>query len=151
MSIRETRRALILMVDDNPGYVAFTREAFREAGVQADFQIAGDGETALQMLLGQGEFERPLMPDLVLLDLNMPRLHGSEVLATIKSHESLKHIPVIILSSSRARIDILQSYQRYANSYIVKPVELADFTEVVRSLDSYWDRIVSLPTERYCT
>jgi len=116
------RPAELLLVEDNYGDVLLTREAFRSARIRNNLAVAGDGEQALAMLRQEGQFSGQRRPDLILLDLNLPRLDGREVLNAIKSDPGLQRIPVIVLTSSKADIDILKSYELQANGYIVKPV-----------------------------
>jgi CheY-like chemotaxis protein len=136
------RAAEVLLVEDNYGDVLLTREACEKVATPIRLSVAKDGEEALAMLRGGGQ----VLPDLVLLDLNLPRLDGREVLHAIKSDPSLQRIPVIVLTSSKADIDILKSYDLKANSYIVKPVDFERLQAVVASLDSFWLTVVTLPS-----
>lgn len=129
----------ILLVEDNPGDVRLTQEALRDAKVHNRLRVAGDGVEAMALLRGP---ER--LPDLVLLDLNLPKKGGSEVLAEIKEDERLKHIPVVILTTSQAERDILESYRLRANAYVTKPVDLEQFLRVVQSIEEFWLEIVKL-------
>ncbi len=132
----------ILLVEDNPGDVRLTREALKEGKIRNTLSVARDGQEALDFLL---EKENHSRPDVILLDLNLPRKNGLEVLEIIKKDEDLKKIPVVILTTSEDEKDILQSYELHANCYITKPVELQNFLEVMKCLQSFWLEIVKLP------
>lgn len=132
------RAAEILLIEDNLGDVLLTKEAFREAHFKYNLHIAKDGAEALQMLEQQGRFNKTPKPDLILLDLNLPKIDGREVLEKIKSNVTLKDIPVIVLSGSDAESDITKSYDLHANSYIVKPDSFDDLVEIVASIENYW-------------
>jgi CheY-like chemotaxis protein len=145
------RSAELLLVEDNYGDVLLTSEAFRSAKIGNNLAVAGDGEEALAMLRREGAFADQPRPDLILLDLNLPRMDGREVLRAIKSDPALQRIPVIVLTSSKADIDILKSYELQANGYIVKPVTFERLQEIVASLESFWFAVVVLappPCER---
>jgi len=135
----------ILLVEDNPGDVRLTREALRGAKVANDLQVVGDGEEAINYLRRRGRWVNAPRPDIVLLDLNLPRLDGREVLSDIKGDPDLAKIPIIILTSSSAERDIHSAYELHANCYISKPVDFTEFIEAVRSLEGFWLRIVRLP------
>jgi CheY-like chemotaxis protein len=135
----------VLLVDDNPGDVRLTLEAFKDAKVHLEMHVAWDGVEAMDFLLRAGRWENAPRPDLVLLDLNLPRKDGREVLAEIKDHPLLKLIPVVILTTSAADADIERSYLLHANCYISKPVDLDGFLTVVRSIDEFWLSVVKLP------
>lgn len=135
----------ILVIEDNPGDVRLIREAFREAAVSVDLQVAEDGEQGLALLRRQAQFSEALRPQLILLDLNLPKLSGRQVLAQIKADDQLRSIPVIILSSSRSREDVLSSYNGHANCYISKPIMFDDFVKVAHGISNFWMSIVSLP------
>jgi CheY-like chemotaxis protein len=135
----------ILLVEDNPGDVRLTIEALRESKVRNNLQVAIDGVQALDYLRKQAQFTAATRPDLVLLDLNLPRKDGREVLAEIKADPDLKTIPVVVLTTSQAEQDVLQSYRLQANCYITKPVDLEQFITVVRSIQDFWLTIVTLP------
>jgi len=137
----------ILLVEDNPGDVRLTVEALKEGKVRNNLNVVGDGVDALDFLLRRGKYTNAVRPDLILLDLNLPKKNGREVLAEIKKHPHLKRIPVVILTTSKADEDILKSYDLYANCYITKPVDLEQFLKVVKSIESFWLTIVSLPLE----
>lgn len=135
----------ILLVEDNPGDVRLTKEALRHSKVLNSIHIVGDGDSALEFLKRTGEFAEAPPVDLVLLDLNLPGLHGRDVLSEIRREPRLTHLPVVILTTSSAEIDILKSYKLHANCYITKPLDFDGFTEVVRALEGFWLSIVKLP------
>lgn len=134
----------ILMVEDNPGDVELTREAFSTSKLANRLHIAEDGEEALDFLYRRGKFEHSPRPDIILLDLNLPKKDGTEVLEIIKSDEDLRSIPVIVFTSSQAEKDMVDSYRAYANCYITKPVNLDQFARVVQVLEDFWMNIVTL-------
>jgi two-component system, chemotaxis family, response regulator Rcp1 len=138
------RPAQLLLVEDNYGDVLLTREAFRSARLTNNLAVAGDGEQALAMLRREGNFAGQPRPDVILLDLNLPRLDGREVLSAIKNDPALKTIPVIVLTSSQADIDIQKSYELQANGYIVKPVTFDRLQEIVASIETFWFSVVVL-------
>ncbi|MGA2705898.1 MAG: response regulator [Isosphaeraceae bacterium] len=143
---RELGRPIeILMVEDNPGDVDLTHEGLAESKLHNNLHAVGDGQEAMAFLRREGEYANMPLPDLILLDLNLPGKDGREVLAEIKADEGLKHIPVVILTSSQDEEDILRSYRQHANCYISKPVRLAEFVKVVKSIESFWFTIVALP------
>lgn len=135
----------ILLVEDNPGDVRLTREALREARVRNRLHVAADGVEALAFLRRIGRYTDAARPDLVLLDLNLPRKNGREVLEEIKGDAALSQIPVVILTTSQAEQDIMESYRLRANAYVAKPVDLDQFMKVVRSIEQFWLEIVRLP------
>ena len=135
----------ILLVEDNPGDVRLTREALKEAKVINNLTVLKDGEEALTYLRRQGPYEKASRPHLILLDLNLPRKDGREVLAQIKAEDSLKRIPVVVLTTSQDEQDVLKSYNLHANCYITKPVDLDQFIRVVQSIEDFWLGIVVLP------
>lgn len=135
----------ILLVEDNPGDVRLTIEALRGAKVANELHVVGDGEAALNFLYQRGAYADAVRPDIILLDLNLPRLEGREVLAQVKADPSLSTIPTIILTTSSADIDIKESYELHANCFISKPVDFNEFIEAVRSLEGFWLKIVRLP------
>ena len=137
----------ILLVEDSPGDVQLTVEALRDAKVHNNLHIARDGEEAMAFLKREGEHEDATRPDLILLDLNLPRKSGREVLADIKSDQVLRRIPVVILSTSANEDDISSAYDLNANCYVTKPVDLDQFLNVVRAIDSFWLTLVKLPPE----
>jgi chemotaxis family two-component system response regulator Rcp1 len=137
----------VLLVEDSPGDVRLTREAFKDAKMHIKLHVAPDGTDAMAFLRREGEHSYAPRPDLILLDLNLPKKDGREVLEEIKEDPILKSIPVVILTTSASEEDILRSYQLHANCYITKPVSLDGFLEVVRSIDSFWLSVVKLPHE----
>ncbi len=137
----------ILLVEDNPGDARLTREAFAHSKVRNNLHHARDGEEAVAFLRHQGAFADAPTPDLILLDLNLPRRDGREVLEDIKNDVALKHIPVVILTSSQAEEDILRSYRLHANCFITKPVDLEQLTKVVQGIEQFWFTLVRLPPE----
>ena len=139
--------AEIVLVEDNPGDVVLTQEAFKQAKINNNIHVAPDGEIALEMLYKQGEYTQLATPDIILLDLNLPKVDGREVLEKIKADDELKRIPVVVLTSSQADADILQTYDLHASSYIVKPVDLDQFSRVVESIENFWFTVVVLPSE----
>ena len=137
----------ILLVEDNAADVRLTEEALREGKVRNNLHVARDGMEALEFLKRQGKHAKATRPDLILLDLNLPRRDGREVLAEIKNDPELKMIPVVVLTTSSAEADILKSYKLHANCYITKPVDLEQFVTVVKSIDDFWLTVVRLPSE----
>ncbi len=137
----------ILLVEDNPGDVRLTIEALREGKVRNNLSVAPDGEEALAYLHREGRHHEARRPDLILLDLNLPRRDGREVLAEIKSDPTLKTIPVVILTTSQADQDVTKSYELSANCYISKPVDFDQFISIVKSIESFWLTVVTLPRE----
>lgn len=135
----------ILLVEDNPGDVRLTREALKDAKVLNKLYVAKDGVEAMAFLRRQGKYASAIRPDLILLDLNLPKKDGREVLAEIKDDTSLKRIPVVILTVSKAEEDIIKTYELHANCYITKPVDLDRFLEVVRAVEDFWLTVVKLP------
>lgn len=135
----------ILLVEDNPGDVRLTREALKDARVANTLHVVEDGVAALDYLRRQGQYSDAPRPHLVLLDLNLPKKNGREVLAEIKSDEHLKRIPVVILTTSQAEEDVLRAYNLHANCYITKPVDFTQFTKVVKTIEDFWLTIVTLP------
>jgi two-component system, chemotaxis family, response regulator Rcp1 len=137
----------ILLVEDSPGDVRLTREALKDAKMHINLHVASDGIEAMAFLNREGEYAGVPRPDLILLDLNLPRKDGREVLEEIKENPLLKSIPVVILTTSASEEDVLRSYRLHANCYISKPVDLDGFLKVIRSIDSFWLSIVKLPRE----
>ena len=135
----------VLLVEDSPGDVRLTREAFKDAKVHINLHVAPDGAKAMAFLRREGEYTNAPRPDLLLLDLNLPKKDGREVLEEIKEDPTLKTIPVVVLTTSSSEADILRSYQLHANCYITKPVGLEGFLTVVKSIDSFWLSVVRLP------
>lgn len=145
MTMRNARPVEILMVEDNPGDVELSIDALHEGKLLNSVHIARDGEQALDFLYKRGKFAEAPTPDIILLDLNMPRMTGIEVLSIIKEDDSIKHIPVVVLTSSEADRDILQSYRLHANCYLVKPVDMEKFLSVIQSFERFWLHLVALP------
>lgn len=141
-----SKRVDILVVEDNPGDVRLITEALKKSNLSATLHVVSDGEQALQFLERSEPYENAPLPDLMLLDLNLPRLSGEEVLAELKTHPTNRRIPVIVLTSSQAQEDILKAYDRHANCYIVKPTNLKDFFYVINDLETFWLTRVKLPT-----
>jgi len=135
----------VLLVEDSPGDVRLTQEAFRDANPSIHLHVAIDGVEAMAFLKHEGAYALAPRPDIILLDLNLPKMDGREVLAHIKADDSLKTIPVIILTTSEAQLDILKSYQLQANCYLTKPVQLAAFESLVKSINDFWLTKVKLP------
>ena len=135
----------ILLVEDNPGDVRLTIEALRDAKVRNHLSVAEDGEAAMAFLYREGEYASAPRPDLIRLDLNLPKKDGREVLAEIKADPHLKTIPVVILTTSKADQDVVRSYELNANCYVTKPVDLDQFITVVQSIENFWLTIVTLP------
>ena len=137
----------ILLVEDSPADILITREAFEEAKLLNSIHVAEDGVQAMEFLRRQGRYASAPRPDLILLDLNLPRKNGREVLAEIKNDPDLKAIPVIILTTSGADEDILKAYDLHANCYVVKPVGFENFLKAVQSIRNFWFSVVALPPE----
>jgi chemotaxis family two-component system response regulator Rcp1 len=135
----------ILLVEDNPGDVRLTQEALKEGKVYNNLHWAKDGVEALEFLQRGGKHANAPRPDIILLDLNLPKKDGREVLAVIKKDDRLKHIPVVVLTTSKAEEDVLRSYELHANCYVTKPVDLEKFIVVVQSIDRFWLTVVTLP------
>ena len=138
----------VLLVEDNPGDVRLTQEAFRDANMSIQFHVACDGVEAMAFLRREGRNLDAPRPDLILLDLNLPKMDGREVLARIKEDDRLKMIPTVILTTSEAETDILKSYQLQANCYLSKPVQLDAFEKVVKSINDFWLTKVKLPPQK---
>lgn len=135
----------ILLVEDNPGDVRLTQEALKEGKVNNNLYVAYDGIEALAFLRRDGEFVNSVRPDLILLDLNLPKMDGRELLSEIKNDDDLMRIPVVILTTSKAEEDVIKSYNLHANCYITKPVDLDQFISVVKAIEGFWMTIVKLP------
>ncbi|MFC6507185.1 response regulator [Promicromonospora citrea] len=135
----------ILLVEDDPGDVLMTKEAFEDHRVPNRVSVVGDGVSALEFLRKQGEFEDAPTPDLVLLDLNLPKMDGLEVLAVAKGDPMLRHIPVVVLTTSDAQEDVVGSYSLHANAYVTKPVDFEEFIAAVRRIDEFFVSVVRLP------
>jgi two-component system response regulator len=142
------RPAEILLVEDSPTDALLAREALEFSKVCNNIHLVTDGEAAVRFLRKDGEFAGAVTPDLILLDLNLPRKDGREVLQEIKTDEQLKRIPVVVLTTSSQEADVLEAYGLHANCYIVKPVDFGKFAEVVQNIEHFWFAVVTLPTER---
>jgi CheY-like chemotaxis protein len=135
----------ILLDEDNPGDVRLTKEALKEGKVYSNLHTVKDGVEAMEFLRKQGKYKDVPRPDIILLDLNLPRKDGREVLEEIKSDDNLKRIPVVVLTTSKAEEDVLRTYNLHANCYVTKPVDLEKFMVVVKSIDVFWLTVVTLP------
>jgi len=135
----------ILLVEDSPGDVRLTIEALKDGKVRNHLSVVGDGEEALEFLHRRGRYSDAPVPDLILLDLNLPKVDGREVLEKIKNDGRLRRIPVVVLTTSRAEQDVLKSYDLHANCYITKPVDLDQFIGVIRTIEDFWLAVVTLP------
>jgi CheY-like chemotaxis protein len=135
----------VLLVEDDPGDVVLTKEAFEDNKVSNKLSIVSDGEEAMRFLRREGDYTDAPRPDLVLLDLNLPRMDGRQVLEEIKADEVLRTIPVVVLTTSEAEEDIIRSYRLHANAYVTKPVDFDQFIKVVRQIDDFFVSVVKLP------
>ncbi len=144
----ECKAAQILLVEDDPADVELTRETMADTKVLTNLHVAGDGLEALAFLRREGKYAEAPRPDLILLDLNLPRMDGRAFLEAIRADDNLKPIPVVVLTTSRAEEDIIRSYRLGANCYITKPVGLAEFARVVNAIEDFWFAIVRLPKEK---
>jgi len=147
-SKKNYREIEILLVEDNPGDARLTKEALAEGKVLNHMSVVEDGVFALAYLRKEGQFANARRPDIILLDLNLPRMDGRELLAIIKVDTDLKCIPVVVLTTSKAEEDIFKSYDLHANCFITKPVDLEQFINVVRSIEEFWFTVVKLPEKR---
>jgi two-component system, chemotaxis family, response regulator Rcp1 len=136
----------VLLVEDNPGDVLLTKEAFREGRFSHRLSTVENGEEAIQFLRRQGKYQAAPRPDLILLDLNLPKMDGRELLGEIKQDDHLRDIPVIVLTTSDARQDVLKAYKLHANCYLTKPIQMEDFLQKVRSVQDFWLSVVRLPS-----
>ena len=139
----------ILLVEDNPGDADLAREALENSKLHNDLSVVGDGMEAMDFLRRKGKYAQAPRPDLILLDLNLPKKDGREVLAEIKADPDLKRIPVVILTISKDEEDVLKSYTLHANCFITKPIDLGQFMKVVKSIEDFWLTIVKLPPNGY--
>jgi CheY-like chemotaxis protein len=144
MTSSSTVPVQILLVEDNLGDVRLTREALKEARIRNHLNTVADGVEAMAFLRREGRYHDALAPDLILLDLNLPRKNGWEVLEEVKSDKRFRHIPIVILTTSRAERDIVESYRLQANAYVTKPVDLEQFLNVVKSIEHFWLEVVKL-------
>ncbi|GGO19259.1 MULTISPECIES: response regulator [Micromonospora] len=135
----------ILVVDDDPGDVLMIEEALADSDVDKIIDVVSDGEEAMEFLRAEGRHEQARRPDVILLDLNMPRMDGRQVLGAVKQDEDLRTIPIVVLTTSNADTDIVGSYTLQANAYVTKPIDLDDFNDVVRRIDEFFGRVVVLP------
>jgi CheY-like chemotaxis protein len=137
----------VLLAEDNPGDVTLTRKAFEKGQVANDLYVVSDGVEAMQFLRNEGPYADTPRPELILLDLNMPRMDGREVLAELGADPDLHRIPVVVLTSSSAEEDVARSYDLSANAYLTKPVDFAGFTDVVERIEDFWFSVVTMPPE----
>ncbi len=144
---RPFRRVEVLLVEDNPGDVRLTKEAFKDGKIYNRLSVVGDGAEALAFLHREGRHANAPRPDLILLDLNLPKKDGRDVLAEIKAEEDLKRIPVVVLTTSNAEKDILKTYDLHANCYIIKPVDFSQFITVIKTIEDFWFSVVKLSNE----
>ncbi len=135
----------ILLIEDNPGDIRLAREALKGSKVRNNLTVIEDGESAIEFLHQRGEFKNATRPDLILLDLNLPKKSGREVLAEIKNDDFLKRIPVVVLTVSRNEEDILKAYNLHANCYVTKPLDFTQFVDITKSIENFWLTIVKLP------
>ena len=135
----------ILLIEDNEGDILLTTEALEECKIPIELQVVRDGNEALLYLIAQIKLGGLKLPDLILLDINLPKKNGHEVLQSVKNHPDLKHIPIIILTTSSSETDILRAYQEHANCYIVKPLEVENFLQITSKIEEFWLNIVKLP------
>ena len=135
----------ILLVEDNEGDILLTTEALQEGKIANRISVVKDGMEALEFLEKKGAYKEAITPDLILLDINLPKMNGHEVLKSIKAIDHLRHLPVIILSTSSSQEDVMKSYKNYANCYITKPVDASDFLKIVSSIEDFWITVVQLP------
>jgi len=144
--MENSRPINILLIEDNPGDVRLTQEAFKEGRMEVDMSVVMDGVEAVKFLKKQEKYQEAVTPDLVLLDLNLPKMDGREVLEVIKSDPKLKRIPVVVLTTSNAEQDILKSYNLHVNCYINKPVDFDKFFDIIQKIEDFWLSIAVLPT-----
>jgi len=142
------KKIKILLVEDNPADADLTRENLEACKILHELYVAVDGVEAMAFLRNEGKHKGAPRPDLILLDLNLPRKDGREVLAEMKADESLRPIPVVVLTSSEAEEDVVKSYELHANAYVTKPVDLEGFGKIVRGIDSFWFQVVRFPSNR---
>ncbi|MEL6626293.1 MAG: response regulator [Bacteroidota bacterium] len=143
---KNIREINILLIEDNPGDVRLTQEALKEGAYSYNLQVVSNGEEALKYLLREEGYEEAQELDIIFLDLNLPRKDGREVLSEIKTNPRIKHIPIVVLTTSEAEPDIINTYQLHANCYITKPVDINRFIEVIRGIENFWFNIVTLPS-----
>jgi two-component system, chemotaxis family, response regulator Rcp1 len=145
MTLNEAKIVDILLVEDNPGDIRLTQEILKESKIHNNLNIVMDGVEAMEYLRKEGAYKDATRPDIILLDLNLPKMNGKEVLAEVKTDPDLKRIPVVVLTTSVAEQDILRTYDLYANCYITKPIDLDQFITVVKLIEDFWLTIVKLP------
>ncbi|MDO8873107.1 MAG: response regulator [Methanoregula sp.] len=148
MLLKGSRPVEILLVDDNPADVTLTQEAFLENKLCNNLNVVNDGVEAMDYLRKRGKYTSVSTPDIILLDLNMPKKDGREVLAEIKADDVLKYIPVVIMTVSKDDKDVLESYRLHANCYVKKPVKFTEFVEVVKAIENFWFSVVTLPSKK---
>ncbi|GAB3977998.1 response regulator [Plantactinospora veratri] len=148
MDAAESNPVRILVVDDDPGDVLMIEEALATSEVPKSIDVVGDGQEAMEFLYQEGRHRDAPRPDMILLDLNMPRMDGRQVLNKVKSDDNLRTIPIVVLTTSNADTDILGSYNLRANAYVTKPIDLDDFNDVIRRIDEFFGQIVVLPKHR---
>lgn len=146
-SVKNARIVEIFLIEDNPGDVFLTKKAFQKAKIANHIHVAQDGEIAMEMLKKKGEYKDFVTPDIILLDINLPKKNGKQILEEIKADSALCRIPVVILTSSKAEKDILESYNLQASSYIIKPIDLNKFQEIVSAIENFWFSVVVLPND----
>ncbi len=142
-----TKKRHILLIEDNQSDIVLTLEAIKEAGIKSEIHIVRDGDEALKFLYHKGEFTDSVTPQLIILDIHLPKKDGFEVLEHIKQDDRLKSIPVVVLSTSEAMKDIDKAYQMHANCFVAKPVDYHRFAEIIHSIEQFWFEIVKLPTQ----
>jgi len=142
---RDERTVDVLLVEDNPGDVRLTEEAFADVSLDSDLRVVRDGESALDAVHGRSEYADTPRPDLVLLDLDLPKIHGFEVLEEIKSDPDLCRIPTIVLTGSKAQEDVVRSYERHSNAYLTKPITPEDIRNLVETVGEFWFALAELP------
>ncbi|MBQ1011638.1 response regulator [Micromonospora sp. M51] len=145
MGVDSPQPVRILVVDDDPGDVLMIEEALADSDVEKIIDVVSDGEEAMEFLRAEGRHQQAHRPDVILLDLNMPRMDGRQVLGAVKQDEDLRTIPIVVLTTSNADTDIVGSYTLQANAYVTKPIDLDDFNDVVRRIDEFFGRVVVLP------
>ena len=136
----------ILLIEDNPGDVRLTKEAFKESKKNINLEVVTDGIEALKYLHNEGQYSNKPLPDIILLDLNLPKCDGREVLAAIKADSTLKRIPVVVLTTSKAEVDVIKSYDLHANCFINKPIDFDKFFDIIHKIEEFWLSTIILPT-----
>ena len=144
---KNSKRFCVLLIEDNPGDVRLTQEAFRESGDQVDLQVVMDGVEAVAYLMKEGEYSDKPMPDLILLDLNLPKWGGRQVLDKVKNDDNLKRIPIVVLTTSNAAADVSACYDLHANCFINKPVDFDNFFLIIQRIQDFWLQTVTLPSQ----